>query len=503
MAVGRISGPLLKANLLRNGVDLAFETDLLFLKVNSPTNSNPRVGINTNNPQYDLDVAGVTRTTDLEVINQAKIGSLIFDGNNLSSTTNTLSFLPANNDFTVYQSKIQIDDLVIQNNQISTAVSNSNLQFRPNGTGKVEIFSDANVYGNLYTSGNITADGDINIGGNITIGNESTDTISIVAGITSNLRPETTDTYTLGTDSLRWKDLYANRLVLSDIEIFDNVIRTITSNANLELKANGTGAIRLEKIDINENVISTWDSNQDLILRPNGSGVIRFDTTQAITLPRGTTAERPLSATAGMLRYNTETSKYEGYDGSAWYSLAGVEDADGNTKITAELTPGANDNTIRFYSNGNIVADMNATRFNINNSLTVGNISIQSNLITTTVSNENFTIEANGTGSVRLANFAFNNNTITNTVTDAVSLLQPTGNGYFKFQGTNGFVLPVGSSLERPTAYAVVGMTRFNTDNQVVEIWNGSTWQNPSGAQGAITEAVAIDVAIEKVIQLG
>ena len=35
MAVGRISGPLLKANLLRNGVDLAFETDLLYLDVNN------------------------------------------------------------------------------------------------------------------------------------------------------------------------------------------------------------------------------------------------------------------------------------------------------------------------------------------------------------------------------------------------------------------------------------------------------------------------------------
>jgi hypothetical protein len=34
MAVGRITGTLLKANLLRDGVDLAFETDLLYLDVN-------------------------------------------------------------------------------------------------------------------------------------------------------------------------------------------------------------------------------------------------------------------------------------------------------------------------------------------------------------------------------------------------------------------------------------------------------------------------------------
>ena len=41
MAIGRISGPLLKANLLRQGVNLAFENDLLVLDVN-----NNRVGIN-------------------------------------------------------------------------------------------------------------------------------------------------------------------------------------------------------------------------------------------------------------------------------------------------------------------------------------------------------------------------------------------------------------------------------------------------------------------------
>ena len=60
MAVGRISGPLLKANLLRNGVDLAFETDLLYLDVN-----NSRIGIKTTTPQYELDVNGTTRSTDL------------------------------------------------------------------------------------------------------------------------------------------------------------------------------------------------------------------------------------------------------------------------------------------------------------------------------------------------------------------------------------------------------------------------------------------------------
>ena len=66
MAIGRISGPLLKANLLREGVNLAFENDLLYLDVN-----NNRIGINNATPQYDLDVVGTTRSPQLEVSTSA------------------------------------------------------------------------------------------------------------------------------------------------------------------------------------------------------------------------------------------------------------------------------------------------------------------------------------------------------------------------------------------------------------------------------------------------
>ena len=58
MAIGRISGPLLAKNLLRDGVDLAFETDLLYLDVTSG-----RIGIRKNNPAYELDVNGTINAT--------------------------------------------------------------------------------------------------------------------------------------------------------------------------------------------------------------------------------------------------------------------------------------------------------------------------------------------------------------------------------------------------------------------------------------------------------
>jgi len=51
MAIGRISGQMLKANLQRSGVDLAFETDLLVLDV-----TNSYVGIGTATPARKLHI---------------------------------------------------------------------------------------------------------------------------------------------------------------------------------------------------------------------------------------------------------------------------------------------------------------------------------------------------------------------------------------------------------------------------------------------------------------
>ena len=53
MAIGRISGQMLKANLLRSGTDLAFETNLLALDV-----SNSRIGIGTASPSRQLHING-------------------------------------------------------------------------------------------------------------------------------------------------------------------------------------------------------------------------------------------------------------------------------------------------------------------------------------------------------------------------------------------------------------------------------------------------------------
>jgi len=124
-----------------------------------------------------------------------------------------------------------------------------------------------------------------------------------------------------------------------------------------------------------------------------------------LIIPTGTTAQRPGTPTVGMIRFNTQTNLFEGYDGN-WRALNGVYDLDLNTYITAELTPGANDNTIRFYANGDLVADMTTTRFR-SNRIEVDDIAIDDNVISTITTNQNLVLNANGVGSIVIDELSF------------------------------------------------------------------------------------------------
>ena len=68
---------------------------------------------------------------------------------------------------------------------------------------------------------------------------------------------------------------------------------------------------------------------------------VTINSTGAIQVPVGTTAQRPTSAT-GKIRYNSTTASYEGYDGSSWSSLGGGATGGGGDEVfnlnTVEVT---------------------------------------------------------------------------------------------------------------------------------------------------------------------
>ena len=71
----------------------------------------------------------------------------------------------------------------------------------------------------------------------------------------------------------------------------------------------------------------------------------------SLVIPVGTTAQRGTN-TQGGIRYNTDLSAFEGYSGTAWSSLGGVKDVDGDTYISAETTSGADNDDLVFFTAG-------------------------------------------------------------------------------------------------------------------------------------------------------
>ena len=190
--VGRISGPLLTANLERNGIDLAFETDLIYFDVSAG-----RVGIRTNSPTNELHNSETTRTTNLIVDTQADFTNIINIQNSDIQPFPGSLFLDSKEVITA--NRVKTDDLLIDDDRISTYTTDSNIELRPNGTGRTE-------FKNLWIENNFDITGDVRLDGNITFGNQDTDSVTFDADVTSDILPDNNNVK-LGTSSKRWNTL--------------------------------------------------------------------------------------------------------------------------------------------------------------------------------------------------------------------------------------------------------------------------------------------------------
>jgi hypothetical protein len=151
--IGRISGALLKENLVRNGIDLSFETDLLHLDVSDANSANHKIGIKNLNPAYTLDVTGIARVTNLKT-GIAEIDNITIDGNTISSTTGNITLSPTNS----------------VNITSTTASTNTT-------SGAAIIAGGAGIAGNLNVGGNVNILGTVEIDGAITLNDAETITL--------------------------------------------------------------------------------------------------------------------------------------------------------------------------------------------------------------------------------------------------------------------------------------------------------------------------------------
>lgn len=141
--------------------------------------------------------------------------------------------------------------------------------------------------------------------------------------------------------------------------------------------------MRLQAVSTQLNFYSGGDLVNPIVSMLNGGNVgvgtsspaVRFaiNSTDAILVPVGTTAQRPTGAT-GYIRYNSTTGGFEGYSGASWGSLGG-----GNT-----TTYGLWENNATISANYTITAG--------NNAMSAGPITVASGITVTVPSGSTWTV---------------------------------------------------------------------------------------------------------------
>lgn len=356
-------------------------------------------GVQTHTGNLDVTGSG-SFTTTLNVDGQATLASAVIEDltnnriviagtggaveDDANFTFNGTAFDIGQGDFTVdvatgntfvngtleTQGLATLNTAVVENltdNRIVVAGSTSNLEDDGNftfdgttfkvGTSVTDKFRVGVAAGNVATTGTLDVDGAVNLNATLDVDGQAT-----IA-------------------SLNVEDLTASRVTFAGAsgELVDNANFTFDNAAN---KLSITGSAQIDNLILDGNVLST--STGTLTFTPAANAETIISSTSALRLPVGNSTERPSTAATGQIRYNTTTNQYEGYSSSAWQGLGGVIDVDQNTYVIAQPTPslvvpGSTADTLYFVTGGVLQATIDTAT-----GLTVNNLNIDNNTISTT-----------------------------------------------------------------------------------------------------------------------
>ena len=318
-------------------------------------------------------------------------------------------------------------------------VQTGNIRFAGNTVfSLVNEFNINSISTDTNFNSNVLMDKDVDITGNITIdgtlntfGNNPNDIVNLNVEIDQDFYPEVDRVHSLGNSSKLWDNVYTDDFNIDDIKIFDNVITTTISNANLNLRSNQTGYVQTEDLIWQNNTIGSYES--DIIFSTTGNLIIDSADVQGLIVPRGTNIEK--IETTGSLRFSNEDNVFEGW-GNDRISFGGVYSTDRLTSIYTNPNDSIDINVA-----GLKVGEINNEGFTLNG-LQSDSVLINNNLITSSESNADLELRRKGDQQITLnGQEYFRDNIWTNPAEEESLTIVSTDRGYVKIGGTYGIIV--------------------------------------------------------------
>jgi len=194
------------------------------------------------------------------------------------------------------------------------------------------LVSNGTDFDNVTVSGDIT----INSSGVTSIGSDKIDEDNLK--VTNAPTDGYVLTYDSATSGFTWE------------EKFDGDITGIVAGAGLTGDATsgeatlavgaGTGiTVNANDVQISDGGVDTLQLADDSVTSAKIEDNIQLAGTESVGIPAGTTAQRPVSPTAGMFRYNTTDGQFEGYT-TEWGAIAGSGGGAGTLTIEQQTFNG-------------------------------------------------------------------------------------------------------------------------------------------------------------------
>lgn len=369
-------------------------------------------------------------------------------------TLQTLNITDSSGTTIVTPALIDIGNFRISDNNIDSLFGAINID----AATEIAFKNDVNFKKNLSLTGNISVGREL-----ITFGDTfGQDTIDINADISSDVVPDISGYYNLGSSSYKWKQGYFSEANIADIKFKDTTVTTNISNSDLELQANGTGEIYLLDADLeitNAATVTGSTTLKNTNITGNVVLVGDYNITDNFNLTGNLIVQQNFSAVQATLeKVNIKNNVIETYSGNDNLDIR----ASGTGNILFDESVIINKNLT--VSGTTTAVDLNPA--SVTADLSTGDIDIFDNIITTTNSNSNLDLRSIGSSTVQLEQILLDGANISSATN---IIFEPTEN--LVFNTNKALNLPSGDISQRSQTQ---GDVRFNTEKNVFELYINS-----------------------------